>query len=66
MVYRGARKGKGLVVAPKDYSLRNRFWWSTDDSYVYMTDFDLQQARNKVYYIKIKNHMFERSDTELN
>jgi len=26
VIYRGARKGKGLVVAPKDYSLRNRYW----------------------------------------
>ena len=25
VIYRGARKGKGLVVAPKDYSLRNRY-----------------------------------------
>ena len=25
VIYRGARKGKGLVVAPKDYSSRNRF-----------------------------------------
>ncbi len=26
VIYRGARKGKGLVVAPRDYSLRNRYW----------------------------------------
>lgn len=25
VIYRGARKGKGLVVAPRDYSLRNRY-----------------------------------------
>jgi DIM1 family U5 snRNP protein len=24
-VYRGARKGKGLVVSPKDYSTKNQF-----------------------------------------
>lgn len=25
VVYRGARKGKGLVIAPKDYSTRHRY-----------------------------------------
>ena len=24
-IYRGAKKGKGLVVAPKDYSTKNRY-----------------------------------------
>ena len=33
MVYRGARKGRGLVVSPKDYSTKYRYWkWvCTDD-----------------------------------
>jgi hypothetical protein len=26
MVYRGARKGRGLVVSPKDYSTKYRYW----------------------------------------
>ncbi len=25
-VYRGARKGKGLVVSPKDFSTKNKYW----------------------------------------
>ena len=25
-VYRGARKGRGLVIAPKDYSTKYRYW----------------------------------------
>ncbi len=25
-VYRGARKGRGLVVSPKDYSTKYRYW----------------------------------------
>lgn len=27
-VYRGARKGRGLVVSPKDYSTKYRYWFS--------------------------------------
>ena len=26
-VYRGARKGRGLVVSPKDYSTKYRYWY---------------------------------------
>jgi hypothetical protein len=26
-VYRGARKGKGLVISPKDYSSKYKYWW---------------------------------------
>lgn len=26
-VYRGARKGRGLVVSPKDYSTKYRYWF---------------------------------------
>lgn len=26
-VYRGARKGRGLVIAPKDYSTKYRYWF---------------------------------------
>ena len=25
-VYRGAKKGKGLVVSPKDYSSKYKYW----------------------------------------
>ena len=25
-VYRGAKKGKGLVIAPKDYSTKYKYW----------------------------------------
>jgi len=28
VAYRGARKGRGLVVAPKDYSTKYRYWFS--------------------------------------
>lgn len=30
-VYRGARKGRGLVIAPKDYSTKYRYWSSYID-----------------------------------
>lgn len=26
VIYKGARKGKGLVVSPRDYSIRNQAW----------------------------------------
>ena len=26
VVYRGARKGKGLVVSPKDFSTKHKYW----------------------------------------
>ena len=26
VVYRGASKGKGLVVSPKDYSTKHKYW----------------------------------------
>ena len=29
-VYRGARKGRGLVVSPKDYSTKYRYWAETN------------------------------------
>lgn len=29
IIYRGARKGKGLVIAPKDYSTKYKYWWNT-------------------------------------
>lgn len=30
-VYRGARKGRGLVVSPKDYSTKYRYWFFFPD-----------------------------------
>jgi DIM1 family U5 snRNP protein len=26
VIYRGARKGKGLVISPKDYSTKYKYW----------------------------------------
>lgn len=31
-VYRGARKGRGLVVSPKDYSTKYRYWGSENNA----------------------------------
>ena len=25
-IYRGARKGRGLVISPKDYSTKYKYW----------------------------------------
>ena len=32
-VYRGARKGRGLVISPKDYSTKYRYWVISLQSY---------------------------------
>lgn len=32
-VYRGARKGRGLVVSPKDYSTKYRYWFIEVDTH---------------------------------
>lgn len=46
-VYRGARKGRGLVVSPKDYSTKYRYWffffslgilWQNTDCVLWLTD----------------------------
>jgi hypothetical protein len=34
VVYKGARKGKGLVVAPKDYSIKYKYWFFTVDKWM--------------------------------
>ncbi len=31
-VYRGARKGRGLVISPKDYSTKYRYWGSENNA----------------------------------
>lgn len=28
VVYKGARKGKGLVISPKDYSAKDKYWYT--------------------------------------
>ena len=30
-VYRGSKKGKGLVVSPKDYSIKYKYWLTKID-----------------------------------
>lgn len=43
-VYRGARKGRGLVVSPKDYSTKYRYW------HVFGAAFSFSPASTEIYY----------------
>lgn len=42
IVYRGARKGRGLVVAPKDYSTKYRYWSSNQKEDTFESKMDWQ------------------------
>lgn len=47
-VYRGARKGRGLVVSPKDYSTKYRYWFPPPPLWYFVTwnrDYNLQMSR---------------------
>lgn len=58
-VYRGARKGRGLVVSPKDYSTKYRYWvfyLLTWDSVTQNTDYAWHKSRIKSVFPVTKGH----------
>lgn len=47
-VYRGARKGRGLVVSPKDYSTKYRYWSSRGIDCNYFNSADILYIRGAI------------------
>ncbi len=57
-VYRGARKGRGLVVSPKDYSTKYRYWGSIDFIYIEHCIFNISCDMYAVcHVIKLNEHL---------
>ena len=49
-VFRGARKGRGLVVSPKDYSTKYRYWYRLVLRILYNVTYYLSSFRARLHW----------------